>query len=287
MFGPFVKTPNRLLRWVRTIDEDAADVTGVRFEWAPLRAQHFDGGSAFDAFVTYETGDARRRFIGVECKYAENLASSSITVRDVHRTFTAESALWADGAAERLDAAPLRQFWLNTLLAQSLAERSDEFDAGTTVVVAVSSDASSLQAVTQVRADLLEPDRWLRWVPYETVLAAVDDDDDWRAAFVRRYLDFTPVQHRLPAHDPRAGGQAPGSSDTTPVSAGPLHGAALLIRSRDGSWAVPSTSTYGSERDLRDLLAENPSIIPGVGDPAVAACRRGRLTAAAALMLAA
>ena len=270
LFGPFVSTPNRLLRWIRTIDEDAAAVTGVRFEWAPPRGEHFDGGSAFDAFVTYETGDARRRFVGVECKYAENLASSSIDVRDVYRTFTAESEMWAAGAAEHLDIAQFRQFWLNTLLAQSLALRSDEFDAGTTVVVAVSTDTSALQAVDQVRAELVEPDRWLRWMPYETILAAVDDDDDWRAAFFRRYLDFTPVRHLLSADDPRAGGDSPGS-DTVRPAAGPLHGAALLIRSSDGSWAVPSTSTYGSERDLRDLLAENPSIIPGVGDPAVAA----------------
>ena len=270
LFGPFVAAPNRLLRWVQTIDEDAAVVTGVRFEWAPPRDQHFDGGSAFDAFVTYETGDARPRFVGVECKYAENLASSSIEVRDVYKSFTAQSGLWADGAADRLNVPSMRQFWLNTLLAQSLAVRGDEFDAGTTVVVSVSSDMSALQAVNDVRAELVTPDKWLRWMPYETVLAAIDDDDDWRTAFVRRYLDFSPVQHLLAPSDPRANGSASGA-DTNRAEAGPLHGAALLIRSSDGSWAVPSTSTYGSEQDLRDLLAENPSIIPGVGDPAVAA----------------
>jgi hypothetical protein len=37
----------------------------------------FGGGSAFDAFVSYEA-QAESRFVGVECKYAEDLSKSSI-----------------------------------------------------------------------------------------------------------------------------------------------------------------------------------------------------------------
>ena len=57
----------------------------------------------------------------------------------------------------------------------------------------------------------------------------------------------------------------------------PLHGAPLLMRSADGVWGVPATTTYGTERDLRDLLASNPSIIPGVSDPAAAAVTELRI----------
>jgi hypothetical protein len=47
----------------------------------------------------------------------------------------------------------------------------------------------------------------------------------------------------------------------------PLHGAACLIRASGGEWRVPATSTYSDEKHLRDILATNPSIIPGVSDP--------------------
>ena len=45
----------------------------------------------------------------------------------------------------------------------------------------------------------------------------------------------------------------------------------MLMRGPTGDWAVPSTTSYGQEADLRDLLAANPSIIPGVNDPTAAA----------------
>lgn len=65
LFGPFVSAPDELIGWVHSIDRDAVRVTGVRFEWAPPRADHFDGGSAFDAFLTYEGPGDGQRFLGV------------------------------------------------------------------------------------------------------------------------------------------------------------------------------------------------------------------------------
>jgi len=47
--------------------------------------------------------------------------------------------------------------------------------------------------------------------------------------------------------------------------------APVLIRTRDGSeWHQPAESSYPDEATLRDILAAQPALIPGVGDEAVA-----------------
>ncbi|MEQ1731755.1 MAG: hypothetical protein ABL982_25565, partial [Vicinamibacterales bacterium] len=206
LFGRFVSHPDALLGWVRTLDPDAVSIEQVRLEWAPERGTHFDGGSAFDAFVAYRTGRGGQRFVGVECKYAEDLRRSSIDVRKVYKDFTARSALWKDGASERLDTNRLKQFWLNTLLGQSLATRGEDFESGLTVVVAGAADRSAAAATDEVRAELVDPNRWLRWYPYEQVLTTIDGHDEWKSQFHRRYLDFGPVRHRLADGDPRLDG---------------------------------------------------------------------------------
>jgi hypothetical protein len=201
LFGPFVADPSLLLDWVKTIDPEAERVDRVRFEWAPNRKLHFGGGSAFDAFVEYTARG--RRFLGVECKYAEDLEASSIAVRPPYIEFTEASSEWREGASRRLDVARLRQLWLNTLLAQSLIEREDSYERGTVVVVACAADRTAREATALVRGELHKPDAWLCWSPYEEVIASVRGHDAWAAWFRRRYLDFTPIRHLLRDDDPR------------------------------------------------------------------------------------
>ena len=87
LFGPFVRNPGGLTGWVSSLDPECEQVTEVRLEWAPPREEHFDGGSAFDAFVEYTTRTGTR-FVGVETKYAENLTASRISVRQGSRDYT-------------------------------------------------------------------------------------------------------------------------------------------------------------------------------------------------------
>jgi hypothetical protein len=204
LFGHFQRDPSPLLPWVRTIDPEASIVTKIRLEWAPPRQEHFGGGSAFDAFVEYEAS-GRGRFLGIECKYAEDLADSSIKVRQPYFDFTETRHHWREGAADRLDSKSLRQFWLNTLLAQSLVERMEHFESGTGIVMACAADIAARRATGLVRSELHEPDRWLRWVPYEEMLAAIVDPASaaWKSKFTARYLDFSPVAHLLTTSDPR------------------------------------------------------------------------------------
>ena len=202
LFAPFVTDPTALVPWIRTLDGTADRIDRILFEWAPDPRLHFDGGSAFDVFIEYSSS-GEPCFLGVECKYAENLGASSIRVREPYVEFTTTSSAWRDGAARRLDVARLRQFWLNILLAQSLVEREQRFRRGSVVIVACNADVSAREATALVRAELETPDAWLRWSPYEDVLSAVQGHESWSAAFRRRYLDFIPVRHLLAADDPR------------------------------------------------------------------------------------
>lgn len=198
LFGPFVSRPAALTDWVRWLDPLASQATAVRFEWAPPREEHFDGGSAFDAFIEYVTASGGRRFVGVECKYAEDLQRTSIEVRDVYTSFTNASGNWRAGASTRLNAKHLRQFWLNTLLAESLAMRGNGgYETGLAVVVAAGADRSAAETTDAVRAELADPDSRLKWSSYEDVLARVDGFHDWKDRFTRRYLDLRPVEHLL------------------------------------------------------------------------------------------
>jgi hypothetical protein len=44
----------------------------------------------------------------------------------------------------------------------------------------------------------------------------------------------------------------------------------LLIRDETGAWRTPETSRFDNEGGLQDLVASNPSLLPLVGEGAVA-----------------
>lgn len=206
LFGHFQREQNRnsLLGWVRQMSPNARQITRVELEWAPPAKNHFKGGSAFDAFVEYEAADAGLGFLGIECKYHEDLRKTDVPkVRDVYKEFTAESGLWHDGASDRLDRAGYRQFWLNTLLAQSLLTKDSRYSEGVCVVMACAADRSARAAFEAVRAELVA-DGTLRWEPWEAIVSMIEGHDDWRALFIERYLDFTPIQRLIAPDDARA-----------------------------------------------------------------------------------
>ena len=205
LFGQFQDEhrSDALLPWVRRVSPGAVRVTRVEIEWAPPAEDHFRGGSAFDAFLEYETAGSRLGFLGVECKYHEDLRKSDVPkVRDVYKSFTAASGLWREGAVEQLDRIGLRQFWLNTLLAQSLLAKDDRYSEGTCVITACQADQSARTAFASVQAQLVTSSG-LVWQPWESIVFDIVGHDRWRQSFVERYLDFTPVRHLLRSGDPR------------------------------------------------------------------------------------
>ena len=51
----------------------------------------------------------------------------------------------------------------------------------------------------------------------------------------------------------------------------PLNSASLLLRSAGAEWTVPATTAWTNEAALRDLLTDNPTVLPGVTDLGAAA----------------
>lgn len=135
-------------------------------------------------------------------------------VRDVYNLFTERSGLWRPSAVERLDVAGRRQFWLNTLLAQSLLLRDPRYSEGRCVVTACAADRSARATFDAVQAELVDADG-LVWQPWESIVDTIEGDDAWRSLFVERYLDFAPILHLLPANDPRTAGPSPHADTET------------------------------------------------------------------------
>jgi hypothetical protein len=215
VLGEFSQKPNELLPWVRTIDADATEVAELQLAWLPQKKLAVGGAAPFSAFVEYRAGVAKR-FLAVDCLYAEDLADSKITVRPTYVEFTEASPLWRDGASRRLDRPNLRQFWLNTMLAQSLVEK-DEYDAGRVVVMACAADPGARVAADLVRGELLDPTSFV-WSPLDSVVDALADTRPKWAEWIRtRYLDFSPVEELLAPNDPRRGAAPKAKSSKSDV----------------------------------------------------------------------
>jgi hypothetical protein len=186
LFGHLSATPDALLPWVRTIAPLATSVTDVRLEWAPL--DRFSG-SAFDAFVSYALPDGAWGFVGIECKYAEDLAKAQPKpAAEKYVRATESSSSWKPGSAAALDRPKRRQFWYNQLLTQRVLGSGD-FVEGYGVVVAAGADEPA-RAVTAEVADHLDDRDSLRFCSVEDVLESVTGHDSWRVELRERYLDF-------------------------------------------------------------------------------------------------
>lgn len=192
LFGHLSSDPKALLPWVRSVSPNAVEVTKVKLEWAP--AADVIGGSAFDAFVGYRRNDGRRGFLGIEVKYAEDLAKAHPRpAPDKYRQPTIEGP-WQEGAVQRLDQPTLRQFWFNQLLTQ-VVERRHEYDEAYGVVAACAQDTKARDVVSQVATELLQPDT-LRFAALEDIVATVEGHDAWKAAFTERYLTYDAIDER-------------------------------------------------------------------------------------------
>jgi hypothetical protein len=210
LVGEFVAEPNALLPWVQSIDRGAAKVTEIRIEWQPERRTNLGGGPGFDVFVEYRARlRGARRFLALECRYAENLAASKMTMNPRWVDATEESQHWRTGASRRLDRPSLRPYWISTLIAQTVAV-NDDYDAGRVVAMACAADADALLASNFVRAELLDPDAWFVRSSYDSLVDALAPTHPEWAAYIRtRYLDFSPVVHLLDKTDPRRAGPRP------------------------------------------------------------------------------
>lgn len=188
LFGYLAADAGALLPWVKTWSPGAHAVTEVELEWAPQEGAV--ARSAFDAFITYETDEGNQGFLGIECKYAEDLSKSQRgDAAEKFLNATREGG-WKPGAEEALDRNGLRQFWYNTLLAQRVLQ-GGRFVEGRSLVVALAADSKARAAVADVREQLQDHD-FLGFDSLENIVGSVAGHDRWKDTFTRRYLDFRP-----------------------------------------------------------------------------------------------
>lgn len=201
-----------LAPWVASIDTEATDiqVESVHLEWAPDPKNHLGSGG--------------RGFVAIECKYAEKLDESfypnrrrkkqrdgttiAIPWGDGYRDYTDANGCWKTGWREELDAKGPQQFWLNTLLAQSLLLRPngarEQFQRGSSVVMAHRHDREARSHCRKVALYLRKGHVPLVWSPYSALLDGLPEAT-WVQEFRRRYLDVAPVAHLLSDDDSRKG----------------------------------------------------------------------------------
>lgn len=153
-------------------------------EWRP--------NSAFDAWVLYRSGQDER-FLGVECKYHEDLAARAEDPKsglDVFRDATAKRPdVFLPSAGEALAEWNTSQLWFNACL--MLAAETEERKG--TLVFASCRDDEGAKAAFRTFAGQLADESRARTLHYEDIIDRAKNQDElraWAADFSLRYLDF-------------------------------------------------------------------------------------------------
>ena len=100
-----------------------ARVTNVQFEWAPVPKEEYlnePRGTAFDAFVEYESAMGAKGFIGVETKLTEPFTQHEYD-RAEYRKWMTKDGPWRAGVdIQKLVSKKYNQIWRNHLLSWAL-----------------------------------------------------------------------------------------------------------------------------------------------------------------------
>lgn len=167
-------------------------ISDVRIEFRPPLDDGVKSGSAFDCFIEYETGH-QRGFLGVETKYAEDLAAQKPSKNPSYAALTdAPGSGFKPHAGSRLNRPSTCQLWYNTVLAHRLRLGS-KYSEGRIILLACEADTAAMSAAGAVRAEIEDPDDLLLAGTYEGLLSALPDSEDlagWKEHFTQRYLDL-------------------------------------------------------------------------------------------------
>lgn len=181
---------------------DEATVTGVLFEYAPVKTRHLNDATSFDAFITYTRPSGGKGFIGIETKLTEPFSKTKkydfspryATWLERHRA----GWWWKPGSESNFTDRRYNQLWRNHLLAFSMLNQEvAEYSEGFCAVANPSRDVQCGRAITAYRQNLLPSgeETLLEW-PLETVCDAwepvLTDDSQrqWLSAFRTRYIDL-------------------------------------------------------------------------------------------------
>jgi hypothetical protein len=172
-------------------------IDGIECEWAPVRREHLNDGSAFDAVVACRAVDGRRLLIAVEAKYIDTFSRDPANEeKDAkYREFCAGFGM-PEEAFDALKGPATRQLLRNVLLTESVRRSGSTaeplFDEAITVVLARDDDRAAQDAVTSIdglRGDLVTGVRYVGHGQLADAAASIPELAEWAARFRRRYVD--------------------------------------------------------------------------------------------------
>ena len=171
-------------------------VIGVDFEHSPGRGdQNYTGDrSAFDVFITYETLQHGRGFIGIEVKYHENLKGVSAQHRPRYDEIADIMGCFKPELMTPLRNQPLQQIWRDHLLAGSLRQPGD-FDDGFFVFLYPKANDACANAVRDYETCLSDRQTFTDWT-LEDAASTIQEftHAGWISHFVDRYLNYAKLQ---------------------------------------------------------------------------------------------
>lgn len=186
-----------LLRTVLPINVER--VKQIRLEYSPfaLRKEEWRSGSAFDAFVLYETSTGKRGFLGIECKYHEDLTRQNnrpgLAAESIYRVLTAESpSHFLPGSEDALNARATCQLWYNSCLVLKALQLREGWNEGHLVLMGCSGDSGASKAFDSFTSCLTNRD-WAHSVSYESLMQIAEGDAEligWARDFKVRYLNL-------------------------------------------------------------------------------------------------
>nr|WP_145970987.1 hypothetical protein [Mesorhizobium sp. M4B.F.Ca.ET.089.01.1.1] len=210
LFGP-LKLDLALARTVlmSAFGINAKTVNGIFFETSPGRGDNSYIGdhTALDILVAYTDGDDRSAFIGIELKYSECYSGTATPVKDRHLEVARRSRLFVDADDTALHRAPLRQFFAEHCLCQSMVYERHHFDRGMFAVVfpTLNHEIRTTIEAYQCHLDVAGSEALpFRAVSLESMVAAICDAGEVGLARTldERYLDFGPVYDLIDDWEP-------------------------------------------------------------------------------------
>lgn len=178
--------------------DSVSEVTKILFEHSPNRGDsNYTGDhSAFDVFIEFLGKSNQKGFIGIEVKYAENMADSKercdkiFTEHGKRYTDLSQTyEIFKDGAIEHVKHSPLQQVWRDHLLAISTLK---DYNQGFFVFLFPKDNLECERVVANYKQNLISDSTKCQFIPenletYVNVLSKCSKAD-WINEFKTRYM---------------------------------------------------------------------------------------------------
>jgi len=177
------------------------EVTGIEFEYSPGRGdvRYTGDRSAFDVFIRFATPGGGSGFIGVECKYHEDLAGGKDCYRDRYAEVAELMGCFDPERMTQLRTPRLEQIWRDHLL-MGATKHTDGYDEGFFVLLRPRDNTACAKAVSDYRACLSNENTFSEWLLEDVVTALRRHTDaEWVGLLHDRYLAFDKVDTELAA----------------------------------------------------------------------------------------